>query len=65
MLTAKLAYELIMTLPETEKEILFSMLEPHMKSFDIEDLIDEAPMNKEQIIDYLIKTVFSKKKRNS
>lgn len=65
MLTAKLAYELIMTLPETEKEILFSMLEPHMKSFDIEDLIDEAPMNKEQIIDYLIKTVFSKKKNNS
>ncbi|RAR51080.1 hypothetical protein B0I10_101254 [Flavobacterium lacus] len=54
-----------MTLPETEKEILFSMLEPHIKPFDIEDFIDEAPMNKEQIIEYLIKTVFSKKKNNS
>ncbi|WP_112084661.1 hypothetical protein [Flavobacterium lacus] len=64
-MTAKLAYEIIMTLPETEKEILFSMLEPHIKPFDIEDFIDEAPMNKEQIIEYLIKTVFSKKKNNS
>lgn len=54
-----------MTLPETEKEILFTMLEPYIKPFDIEDLIDEAPMNKEQIINYLIKTVFSKKKNNS
>lgn len=64
-MTAKLAYEIIMTLPETEKEILFSMLEPQIKPFDIEDIIDETPMNKEQIINYLIKTVFSKKKNNS
>jgi hypothetical protein len=61
--TAKLAYELIMTLPEKEKDILFSMLEPHMKSFDIEDLIDEAPMNKKEITEYLLKTVFRKNKK--
>jgi len=63
MLTAKLAYEIIMTLPETEKDILFSMLEPHMTSFDIEDLIDEAPMNKKEIREYLLKTVFGKNKK--
>jgi hypothetical protein len=63
--TAKLAYELIMILPETEKDILFSMLEPHMKSFNIEELINEAPMNKQEMIDYLIKNVFSKYKKKS
>lgn len=54
-----------MTLPETEKDILFSMLEPHMKSFNIEELINGTPMNKQEMIDYLIKNVFSKHKKKS
>lgn len=63
-MTAKLAYEIIMSLPETERDKLYSMLEPHIKSLEIEDLIDETPMNKSEIILYLIETVFSKHKKS-
>jgi hypothetical protein len=63
-MTAKLAYEIIMTLPESEKDQLFIMLEPHVKSFDLEEFIDESPMDKNEIIKYLIATVFSKNKKS-
>lgn len=52
-----------MTLPETEKDQLFAMLEPHIKSFDLEELMEYKPMDKNEIIKYLIATVFSKNKK--
>ncbi len=63
-MTAKLAYEIIMALPETEKDHLFAMLEPHIKSFDLEELMEDKPMDKNEIIKYLIATVFSKNKNS-
>lgn len=63
-MTAKLAYEIFIILPESEKDKLFTMLEPHIKSFDIEDILEEKPMEKNEIIQYLIKTVFSKHKNS-
>ncbi len=53
-----------MTLPESEKELLFAMLEPHIKSFDFEELLEDKPMDKNEIIKYLIATVFSKNKKS-
>jgi hypothetical protein len=66
-MTAKLAYEIIMTLPETERFILFEMLEPEMKPFDLDAILEDNRSNlnkKEEMINYLIRTVFSKNKNS-
>ena len=66
-MTAKLTYEIIMTLPREEMELLLNMLEPHFEKFDIDDLLDDHSDNetsKEEMIRFLIKTVFSKCKHS-
>lgn len=66
-MTAKLAYDIIMTLPDKEFEKLLNMLEPHFENFDIDtflsDEIENTP-SKEEITRFLIKTVFSKHKNS-
>jgi urate oxidase len=66
-MTALLTYEIIMTLPEMEKNVLFDMLEPQIKYFDLEDLLQDDGLklnSKEEIFKFLIKTVFSKNKKS-
>lgn len=66
-MTAKLAYDIIMTLPDKEFEKLLNMLEPYFENFDIDaflsDEIENTP-SKEEITRFLIKTVFSKHKNS-
>ncbi len=64
-MTVNLAYEIIMSLPENERDLLFDMLEPHMKKFDLEELISDKTSKKasknERLL-RLIDTCFSKVK---
>jgi len=64
-MTAQLTYQIIMTLPESERELLFGMLEPQMKKFDLEELIPDKASKKalknERML-RLIDTCFSKVK---
>jgi hypothetical protein len=64
-MTVNLAYEIIMSLPENERDLLFDMLEPHMKKFDLEELISDKASKKasknERLL-RLIDTCFSKVK---
>lgn len=65
-MTAQLTYQIIMTLPEKERELLFNMLEPQMKKFDLEELIsDEVPpakISNDEMMLLLIDRYFSKVK---
>ena len=64
-MTAKLAYEIVMSLPDNERALLFDMLEPHFEKFDFEDFISEeieTGLSDKQLTDYLIKALFSKHK---
>jgi len=65
-MTAQLTYQIIMTLPEKERELLFNMLEPQMKKFDLEELIsDDVPPTKisnDEMMLLLIDRYFSKVK---
>lgn len=65
-MTAQLAYQIIMTLPEKERELLLNMLEPQMKKFDLEELIsDEVPpakISNDEMMLLLIDRYFSKVK---
>jgi hypothetical protein len=66
-MTANLAYQIIMALPENERELLFEMIEPHMKKFDLEELLsDEIQVkpSKNEIMLRLIDTCFSKVKNS-
>lgn len=66
-MTAKLAYDIIMTLPQKEFDILLNMLEPHFENFDIDTLLLDEIVNtssKEEMTRYLIKTIFSKHKNS-
>ena len=62
-MTAQLTYQIIMTLPEKERELLFNMLEPQMKKFDLEELVSDKALKKalknERML-RLIDTCFSK-----
>jgi hypothetical protein len=62
-MTAQLTYQIIMTLPEKERELLFDMLEPQMKKFDLEELVSDKASKKalksERML-RLIDTCFSK-----
>lgn len=64
-MTVNLAYQIIMSLPENERDLLFDMLEPHMKKFDLEELISDKASKKasknERLL-RLIDTCFSKVK---
>ena len=64
-MTANIAYEIIMLLPENERDLLFDMLEPQMKKFDLEELISDKASKKasksERML-RLIDTCFSKVK---
>lgn len=64
-MTAQLTYQIIMTLPEKERELLLDMLEPQMKKFDLEALISDKASKKatknERML-RLINTCFSKVK---
>lgn len=64
-MTAQLTYQIIMTLPEKERELLLNMLEPQMKKFDLEELISDKASKKatkkERML-RLIDTCFSKVK---
>ena len=65
-MTAQLTYQIIMTLPEKERELLFNMLEPQMKKFDLEELIsDEIPpakISNDEMMLLLIDRYFNKVK---
>jgi hypothetical protein len=65
-MTAQLTYQIIMTLPEKERELLLNMLEPQMKKFDLEELIsDEVPpakISNDEMMLLLIDRYFSKVK---
>lgn len=64
-MTAKLAYQMIMTLHGNELELLLDMLKPHMKKFDLEELISDKASKKasknERML-RLIDTCFNKVK---
>ena len=60
-MTAKLAYQMIMTLHGNELELLLDMLKPHMKKFDLEELISDKASKNERML-RLIDTCFSKVK---
>ncbi len=65
-MTAKLTYEIIMSLPESERTLLFDMLEPNFEKFNFDDFISEeieTGYSDKQITDYLINTIFSKHKK--
>ena len=56
-----------MSLPELERDILFDMLEPHLKPFELDDILQDDGTNlstREEVIKYLIKNVFSKYKKS-
>jgi hypothetical protein len=64
-MTAQLTYQIIMTLPEKERELLFDMLEPQMKKFDLEELISDEVQTKisnDEMMLLLIDRYFSKVK---
>lgn len=64
-MTAQLTFQIIMTLPEKERELLLNMLEPQMKKFDLEELIsDEVPtkLSNDEMMLLLIDRYFSKVK---
>ncbi|WKL44896.1 hypothetical protein [Flavobacterium sp. ZE23DGlu08] len=66
-MTANLAYQIIMSLPENERELLFEMIDPHMKKFDLEELLsDEIPkkISEKEMMLRLIETCFSKVKNS-
>ncbi|WP_426095367.1 hypothetical protein [Flavobacterium sp. DSR2-3-3] len=66
-MTANLAYQIIMALPENERELLFDMIDPHMKKFDLEELLsDELPkkISEKEMMLRLIETCFSKVKNS-
>ena len=66
-MTANLAYQIIMSLPENERELLFEMIDPHMKKFDLEELLsDEIPkkISENDMMLRLIETCFSKVKNS-
>ena len=64
-MTAQLTYQIIMTLPEKERELLLNMLEPQMQKFDLEELISDKASKKatknERML-RIIDTCFSKVK---
>lgn len=67
-MTAKLAYEIVMSLPDNERTLLFDMLEPHFEKFDFDEFISdeiEIGFSDSEITNYLIKTLFSKYKKTS
>jgi hypothetical protein len=64
-MTAKLAYQMIMTLRGNELELLLDMLKPHMKKFDLDELISDKALeesSKKERMLRLIDTCFSKVK---
>jgi hypothetical protein len=64
-MTAQLTYQIIMTLPEKERELLLNMLEPQMKKFDLEELISDEVQTKisnDEMMLLLIDRYFSKVK---
>ncbi|MFV8339627.1 hypothetical protein ACNQGL_10185 [Flavobacterium sp. LB3P21] len=66
-MTADLVYQIIMALPENERELLFNMIDPHMKKFDLEELLsDEIPekISGKEMMLRLIDTCFSKVKNS-
>ncbi|MDD2674909.1 MAG: hypothetical protein PHF81_08510 [Flavobacterium sp.] len=66
-MTAKLLYELTKMLPENELELFIDMIEPHMKKFDLEDLLsDEIPkkISEKEMMLRLIEICFSKVKNS-
>lgn len=66
-MTANLAYQIIMALPENERELLFDMIDPHMKKFDLEELLsDELPkkISEKEMMLRLIEACFSKVKNS-
>jgi hypothetical protein len=66
-MTANLAYQIIMALPQNERELLFEMIDPHMKKFDLEELLsDEIPkkISEKEMMLRLIETCFSKVKNS-
>lgn len=67
-MTAKLTYQIIMSLPLNERELLFDMLEPHYEKFDVDTFLSEEiemGFSNEELTNYLIKTLFSKHKKKS
>ena len=66
-MTAKLAYEIIMSLPDGERILLFDMLEPNFEKFNIDEFISEeveTGYSDKQITEYLINNLFSKYKKS-
>lgn len=62
-MTAQLTYQIIQTLPETERTLLFDMLESDKKPFSIDDLINSKEVvipSDNEMICYLIENCFSK-----
>lgn len=66
-MTANLAYQIIMALPENERELLFDMIDPHMKKFDLEELLSDEiskKISEKEMMLRLIETCFSKVKNS-
>lgn len=66
-MTAKLAYEIIMSLPDGERILLFDMLEPNFEKFNFDEFISEeveTGYSDKQITEYLINNLFSRYKKS-
>jgi hypothetical protein len=65
-MTAALAYQIIQTLSESERESLFDKLRPEMKVFNLEEVLSEEQqelLDRNERIEYLIRTQFRKVKK--
>ena len=66
-MTAKLTYEIIMSLPDSERILLFDMLEPNFEKFNFDEFISEeveTGYSDKQITEYLINNLFSRYKKS-
>jgi len=62
-MTAVLAYQIIQTLSESERDLLLDMIRPEMKTFKLEELISEEQqevIERNEMIEYLLRTQFRK-----
>jgi hypothetical protein len=64
--TAALTYQIIMTLPETEKEKLFGMLNLNKQEFDLKDFLDDdtPQITDEELTKMIIKICFTQIKHS-
>ncbi|SEB06978.1 hypothetical protein SAMN05443667_1209 [Flavobacterium gillisiae] len=65
-MTAALAYQIIQTLSDSERDALFDKLRPELKVFSLDELLseeDQESIDRQERIEYLLSTQFRKVKK--